>query len=44
MTKKIINIAFCLILLASVKIKAQNDTYRVALMVPLYLEQVTEEF
>lgn len=44
MIKKILNIAFCLILLASAKMKAQDDTYRVALMVPLYLEQVDEAF
>lgn len=44
MIKKILNIAFCLILLASAKLKAQDDTYRVALMVPLYLEQVDEAF
>lgn len=44
MIRKLLNIAFCLILLASTKIKAQNDTYRVALMVPLYLEQVDEAF
>ena len=44
MIKRIINIALCLILLASAEVKAQNDTYRVALMVPLYLEQVDEAF
>ena len=44
MIKKILNIAICLILLASAEVKAQNDTYRVALMVPLYLEQVDEAF
>lgn len=43
MIKKIINIAICLCFLASVDVKAQ-DTCRVALMVPLYLEQVDEEF
>lgn len=43
MIKKILNIAFCLILLASAEVKAQ-ETYRVALMVPLYLEQVDEDF
>lgn len=43
MIKKIINIAVCLCFLASAEVKAQ-DTCRVALMVPLYLEQVTEEF
>lgn len=44
MIKKILNIAICLILLTSAEVKAQNDTYRVALMVPLYLEQVDEAF
>ena len=43
MTKKILNIAICLCLLTFTKVKAQ-DTCHVALMVPLYLEQVTEEF
>ena len=43
MTRKLLNIAFCLCLLASVEVKAQ-DTCRVALMVPLYLEQVDETF
>lgn len=43
MIKKIIHIALCLILLASAEVRAQ-ETYRVALMVPLYLEQVDEAF
>ena len=43
MIKKLLNIALCLCFLASVEVKAQ-DTCRVALMVPLYLEQVDEEF
>ncbi len=43
MTKKILNIAICLCFLTFTKVKAQ-DTCHVALMVPLYLEQVTEEF
>lgn len=43
MIKKIINIAFCLLLLTFTKVRAQ-DTCRVALMVPLYLEQVDEAF
>ena len=43
MIKKLINIAICLILLASAEVRAQ-ETYRVALMVPLYLEQVDEAF
>jgi len=44
MTKKIINIVICLILLASAKVRAQHDTCRVALMVPLYLEQIDQTF
>ena len=44
MLKKLLNIAVCLIFLASTEVRAQNDTYRVALMVPLYLEQVDEAF
>ena len=43
MIKKLLNIAICLFLLASMEVKAQ-DTCRVALMVPLYLEQVDETF
>ena len=43
MIKKLLNIAFCLCFLASVEVKAQ-DTCHVALMVPLYLEQVDEAF
>ena len=43
MTRKLLNIALCLCFLASVKVKAQ-DTCHVALMVPLYLEQVDETF
>ncbi|MBQ7533197.1 MAG: hypothetical protein IJT45_05815 [Bacteroidales bacterium] len=43
MIKKLINIAICLILLVSAEVRAQ-ETYRVALMVPLYLEQVDEAF
>ena len=43
MVKKILNIAICLCCLASAEVKAQ-DTCRVALMVPLYLEQVDESF
>ena len=43
MIRKILNIAICLILLASAEVKAQ-EVYRVALMVPLYLEQVDEAF
>ena len=43
MLKKLLNIAVCLFVLASTNVKAQ-DTYRVALMVPLYLEQVDENF
>ena len=39
MLKKLINIVLCLCFLASAEVKAQ-DTCRVALMVPLYLEQV----
>ena len=43
MTRKLLNIAICLIFLVSAEVKAQ-DTCRVALMVPLYLEQVDEAF
>ena len=43
MIKKLINIVLCLCLLASAEVKAQ-DTCHVALMVPLYLEQVDQEF
>ena len=43
MFKRLLNIALCLCFLASAEVKAQ-DTYRVALMVPLYLEQVNQEF
>jgi len=43
MLKKLLNIAICLIVLASSEVRAQ-DTCRVALMVPLYLEQVDQEF
>ena len=39
-----VGIAVCLLVLNSLKIKAQDDAYRVALMVPLYLEQVDNEF
>ena len=41
MFKKLLNIAICLIVLASSEVRAQ-DTCHVALMVPLYLEQVDE--
>ena len=44
MIKKFLNIAICLVLLASTEVRAQQDTCRVALMVPLYLEQVDQEF
>ena len=43
MIKKLLNIAICLYFLASAEVKAQ-DTCHVALMVPLYLEQVDEAF
>lgn len=43
MIKRLINIVLCLCFLASVEVKAQ-DTCHVALMVPLYLEQVDEAF
>ena len=43
MIKKLFCFVFCLILLASTEVKAQ-DTCHVALMVPLYLEQVDEAF
>lgn len=43
MIKKLLNIALCLCFLASAEVKAQ-DTCHVALMVPLYLEQVDDEF
>ena len=43
MIKRLLNIALCLCFLASAEVKAQ-DTCHVALMVPLYLEQVDEEF
>lgn len=43
MIKKLLNIAICLCFLASAEVRAQ-ETYRVALMVPLYLEQVDEAF
>ena len=43
MKKKLLNIAVCLIVLASAEVRAQ-DTCRVALMVPLYLEQVDQAF
>ena len=43
MIKKVINIVFCLLLLTFTKARAQ-ETHRVALMVPLYLEQVDEAF
>lgn len=43
MLKKLFNILICLCLLASAEVKAQ-DTYRVALMVPLYLEQVDAQY
>lgn len=43
MTRKLLNIAICLIFLVSAEVKAQ-DTCRVALMLPLYLEQVDEAF
>ena len=39
MVKKLLNITLCLFFLTSAEVKAQ-DTCRVALMVPLYLEQV----
>ena len=41
MIKRLLNIALCLCFLASAEVKAQ-DTCHVALMVPLYLEQVDE--
>ena len=44
MKRFFVGIVVCLLVLNSLKIKAQNDTYRVALMVPLYLEQVDEDF
>ena len=43
MIKRLLNIALCLCFLASAEVKAQ-DTCRVALMVPLYLDQVDEAF
>ena len=43
MIKRLLNIALCLCFLASAEVKAQ-DTCHVALMVPLYLEQVDTEF
>ena len=43
MIKKILNIALCLCFLTFTKVEAQ-DTCHVALMVPLYLEQVDEAF
>ena len=43
MIKKLLNITICLCFLASAEVRAQ-ETYRVALMVPLYLEQVDEAF
>ena len=43
MIKKLLNIALCLCFLAPAEVKAQ-DTCHVALMVPLYLEQVDEAF
>lgn len=43
MIKKLLAFVTCLCFLASVDVKAQ-DTCRVALMVPLYLEQVNHEF
>lgn len=43
MIKKLLNIALCLFVLASSEVRAQ-DTCRVALMVPLYLEQVDQAF
>lgn len=44
MKKFFIGIVICLFAFNSLKIKAQNETYRVALMVPLYLEQVNRDF
>ena len=44
MVKTLRNIAVCLILLATLESRSQHDTCRVALMVPLYLEQVNQEF
>ena len=44
MFKRLLNIAICLFVLASAEVKAQQDTCRVALMVPLYLEQVDQTF
>ena len=43
MLKKLFNILICLCLLASAEVKAQ-EAYRVALMTPLYLEQVDGQF
>lgn len=42
MTKKLFNILICLCMLASAEVKAQE--FHVALMTPLYLEQVDGEF
>ena len=42
MLKRLFNILICLCLLASVEVKAQD--FHVALMTPLYLEQVDREF
>lgn len=42
MVKKLFNILICLCMLASAEVKAQD--FRVALMMPLYLEQVDGEF
>ena len=43
MFKRLFNILICLCLLASAEVKAQ-EAYRVALMTPLYLEQVDGQF
>lgn len=43
MIKRLLNIALCLCFLASAEVKAQ-DTCHVALMMPLYLEQVDDAF
>lgn len=44
MVKTLRNIVVCLILTATLQARAQHDTCRVALMVPLYLEQVDRAF
>lgn len=44
MIKKLLNIAICLIFLTPSTVQAQQEPYRVALMVPLYLDQVDDAF